>query len=141
MKGERKKPTVKRGLKRGAKGTKELASSKEGRRMLLFLFGSMFWLFYLMPVSCNKLNETFPGTGIGFFVGFATYVAWVAYLIIMKNKGRPITWPTPQKPKRATYVRHTRVVMTAVRQVRHISGGKTEQVDDKDENSKDIQAK
>lgn len=108
MKEKRKKPTVKGGLERGAKGTKELASSKEGRRLLLFLFGSGFWIFYLMPVSCNKLNETFPGNAIGLFVGFAMYVAWVAFMIILKKKGISITWPTPKKPpKKQPFVRVT----------------------------------
>ena len=98
MKEKRKKPTAKGGLERGAKGTAELASSKEGRRMFLFLFGSMFWLFFLMPLSCMKLNEVLPGNAIGVFVGFAMYVAWVAFMIILKQKGISITWPTPKKP-------------------------------------------
>jgi len=122
LKEKRKKPTIKGGLERGAKGTKELASSKEGRRLLTFLLGSMLWFFWLMPLSCTKLNEVFPRTGTGFFVAFASYVAWVAYLIIMKQKGRPITWPKPKKPPkkqpsvRVTITRtETRVIRTAKR--------------------------
>ena len=133
MREERKKPTVKGGLERGAKSTAELASSKEGRRLLLTVVGSMFWLFFLMPSSCMKLTEAFPGTGVGFFTGLAMYVAWVAFLIILKKKGRPITWPKMQKPKRTVYVRQTRVEITAVRKAGSFPLKETERPDSKDE--------
>ena len=66
------KPTIKGGLQRGAKGTMRMASHPQGRKVLYYVVGSMFWIFFI--------------TGTGIIVGFAMYVAWIAFLVITRKK-------------------------------------------------------
>ena len=80
------KPTIRGGLERGVKGTIRIATHPKGKKLLLTIVGSMLWIFILMPASCMKLNEAFPKTGTGFFVGFVMYVAWITFLVITRKK-------------------------------------------------------
>ena len=77
MKEKHEKPTVIGGLSRGAKYTKQMMSDPEGIRILLIFLYSFIWIYVLMPVSCMKLNETFPGTGTGSFVALGMIIAYL----------------------------------------------------------------
>lgn len=77
------KPTFREGLEKGYRETRKLSSTPSGKLLLCIILGSAFWLFFIAPATCMKLEEVFPKTRIGVFVGVEMYLAWVVLFIIL----------------------------------------------------------
>lgn len=82
MKTNDSEPTLRKGLEKGYRESREMASTPEGRLIILVVLGSMFWLFFLAPAAWMKLEQIFPKTRIGFFVCLAMYFSWLMFFII-----------------------------------------------------------
>ena len=80
---EESKPTFSGGLKKGHEEFRQMWPTPRGRLTILVVLGSMFWLFFIAPATCMKLEEVFPHTGIWFFVGLAMYFSWFLFLFII----------------------------------------------------------
>jgi hypothetical protein len=76
------KPTLKEGLEKGYRESREMSSTPRGRLTILVILASMFWLFILAPIAWMKLEQIFPKTGIGFFVCLAMYISWFLFIFI-----------------------------------------------------------
>ncbi len=83
MKKKDSEPTFSGGLKKGHEQFRQMRSTPTGGLTILVVFASMFWLFFLAPATCMKLNEVFPKTGIGSFVGLAMYFSWFLVVFII----------------------------------------------------------
>lgn len=71
------------GLEKGYQETKTMFSTKSGKLTILAVLASMFWLLFITPATCMKLEKAFPQTGIWFFAGLAMYCSWFVALFMI----------------------------------------------------------
>jgi len=64
----KKTPSPKPGFKEGLEKSYE-QFSKMPQKLVVAILGSMFWVFFVSPATCMKLEEMYPHSPRGIFTG------------------------------------------------------------------------
>jgi hypothetical protein len=96
-------PSLKDGLEKGYRGTREMMKTSTGRYQLKVVASIMLWLIF-MPYSCMRLEQTFgkpTGPILGLILAGVTAVAGIIYFV---KKGAAIG-KTYKKPTAKEFIR------------------------------------
>jgi len=77
----KKPPSPKPGFKEGLeKGYGQFLQMPQ--KLVVAILGSMFWVFFVSPATCMKLEEMYPHTGRGFFTSLVMICLWIVGLAV-----------------------------------------------------------